>query len=375
MRFYIYILLFICFVLFQITTIWAQIDSKKEERIKQLGTILKQNSLVSDLINDDSVPIEQILPEIKKLENLTKDNILWYLEFMKTIVGQLQNRVDDEIAMAKAKEIIAKAVFMSLENENFSSAEKNNALFNQLCIALTLRFRPHKTEILIDSDPKLRQKNVDRLLDLYQLLVTQIEDDYDPYISEEPFSFVPPTSYRGHYDSGQDMSNAEDEETRKAYKKYKEEKEERQNKRLAQRTVFFVRKQQSKDVVQYLIDAYSFFPYRMSELEHILTEKRVDSKMAKEILEAVRKVEKEYPDKGFRIWLSNDKMLKVTAKFISFNNDEITLEKEDGTQMTIELSAFRKEDQDFVKRNIEQEQEPIKDSKKENYETYFDQKE
>jgi hypothetical protein len=366
MRFYIYILLFIGFVCFQTTTIGAQIDSKNEKRIKQLGNILKQHSLISDLINDDLVPVEQVLFEIKKLENLTKNNILWYLEFMKTIIGQLQNRVNDEIAMMKAKEIIANAVFLPLENENFSSAERNNALFNQLCIALTFRFRPHKTEILIDCDPNLRQKNVDKLLDIYQQLVTQIKDNYDPYVWEEPFSFVPPASYRGPYDSGQDLINVEDEATREAYKKYKKEKEEKQNKRLAQRTANEVRKFYSKDVVQYLTDAYSLFPYHMEELEKMLLDKKVDSEMSQSVLDAVRKNEKENPDKGFRIWLSKDKLFKTEAKMISANNDNVTIKDKKGRQSTIELSALRQEDQDYVKRQLDSETKTLKNEKSKN---------
>jgi hypothetical protein len=59
------------------------------------------------------------------------------------------------------------------------------------------------------------------------------------------------------------------------------------------------------------------------------------------------------PYKGFRQWQTNDGLLKLTAKLISADKKEIKIEKEDGKQFTIELSALRKEDQDYVKRQRE----------------------
>ena len=55
------------------------------------------------------------------------------------------------------------------------------------------------------------------------------------------------------------------------------------------------------------------------------------------------------PYKGFRIWQSTDQLFKTTAKFISLEKGEVTLEKADGKQTTIELFELRPEDQSYVK--------------------------
>ncbi|MDR3233402.1 MAG: hypothetical protein LBT46_07045, partial [Planctomycetaceae bacterium] len=47
------------------------------------------------------------------------------------------------------------------------------------------------------------------------------------------------------------------------------------------------------------------------------------------------------PYKGFRIWQSTDKLFKTTAKFISLNKGNVTLEKADGKHTTIEFSVLR----------------------------------
>jgi hypothetical protein len=97
-------------------------------------------------------------------------------------------------------------------------------------------------------------------------------------------------------------------------------------------------------------------------LETILKENKVDSTMVKEILDAVRKAEKEHPDDGFRIWRSSDKLFKAEAKFISAediivngkptNDQKITLEKRDGKQTTIEFLALRQLDKDYIERQL-----------------------
>jgi hypothetical protein len=52
----------------------------------------------------------------------------------------------------------------------------------------------------------------------------------------------------------------------------------------------------------------------------------------------------------FRNWQSADNLFEARAKFISLDKkNDVTLEKENGKQTTIEFSALRKEDQDYVK--------------------------
>jgi len=55
------------------------------------------------------------------------------------------------------------------------------------------------------------------------------------------------------------------------------------------------------------------------------------------------------PYKGFRQWESFDKLFKVTAKFVSLNEDLVTLERADGKEINIELSVLRAEDQEYIR--------------------------
>jgi hypothetical protein len=128
-----------------------------------------------------------------------------------------------------------------------------------------------------------------------------------------------------------------------------------------QKNLRTVRRMNLDFVKRFLTDAYSLPPYRASELEMMLKDNKVDEAMSKEILEAVRKAEKERPYDGFRIWRSNDKLFKAEAKFISAEeiivngkqvDQKITLEKRDGKQTTIEFSALRQLDKDYIDRQI-----------------------
>jgi hypothetical protein len=66
----------------------------------------------------------------------------------------------------------------------------------------------------------------------------------------------------------------------------------------------------------------------------------------------------------FREWQSADKLFKATAKFIFLDsNGEVNLEKADGKKTTIELSVLRKEDQDYVKEQLESEKKIHKNEK------------
>jgi hypothetical protein len=53
-----------------------------------------------------------------------------------------------------------------------------------------------------------------------------------------------------------------------------------------------------------------------------------------------------------REWQSTDKLFKTNAKFISLENGDVTLERANGQCTTIEYSVLRKEDQDYVKEQL-----------------------
>jgi hypothetical protein len=106
-------------------------------------------------------------------------------------------------------------------------------------------------------------------------------------------------------------------------------------------------------------------------LEFVLKEYKKEPRADEELLDLLEKYKYPEPDKikllcqlqipykGFREWQSTDKLFKATAKFISLDsNGEVTLEKEDGKQTTIELSVLRDIDQRYVQEQMKINQQP-----------------
>ncbi|MGL4942368.1 MAG: SHD1 domain-containing protein, partial [Thermoguttaceae bacterium] len=105
---------------------------------------------------------------------------------------------------------------------------------------------------------------------------------------------------------------------------------------------------------KYLIDSYSLHPFATAELEALLKEHKVDDALAKEVLDAVKEAEKNAPPPSdYRNWQTKDGLFKASAKYVSSDGKDVTIEKPDGKQTTIELSALRKADQDYVREQIE----------------------
>jgi hypothetical protein len=85
-----------------------------------------------------------------------------------------------------------------------------------------------------------------------------------------------------------------------------------------------------------------------------LKDNKVEADFAKEILDAVKKAEKNAPPpSNYRNWQSKDGLFKAKAKYVSSDAKNVTLEKENGKQTTIELSVLRDIDQRFVKEQTE----------------------
>ena len=58
---------------------------------------------------------------------------------------------------------------------------------------------------------------------------------------------------------------------------------------------------------------------------------------------------------GFRDWLyrTGEQWVSSRSKYISFVDDIVTLEKEDGSEMTIEFSHFNDLDKNYIRRRLE----------------------
>jgi hypothetical protein len=106
--------------------------------------------------------------------------------------------------------------------------------------------------------------------------------------------------------------------------------------------------------LEYVLKTYSDEPRADQELINLLEKYKYPEVAKVELL-----LELNIPYKGIRNWESTDKLFKATAKFISLDDKgEVTLEKANGKQTTIELSVLRKEDQDYVKEQLKPNEAP-----------------
>jgi hypothetical protein len=109
-----------------------------------------------------------------------------------------------------------------------------------------------------------------------------------------------------------------------------------------------------EQIKEYLLTAYSKAPRADEELLDLLEKYKYPEPDKIKLL-----CQLQIPYKGFREWQSTDKFFKATAKFISLDsNGEVTLEKEDGKQTTIELSVLWEIDQRYVQEQMKINQQP-----------------
>jgi hypothetical protein len=307
-------------------------------------------------LKDCQSNIDKLIPEIRRLEKQTESFPRLFVREISEIIYHLSLCRTNENIIKFERNLVAKAVSIQLEKSNLSILDMIESQKYQIKIFLLQKYYPYEKTNFNDYNPITRKKYSERLLEIYQNIVLRIDEQYDFEASENQIinnSFEPPESYKGIYFYGMDMSNDEDETTRIAYKNYLEDQKHKVNKRMEQQESRNIKERFEKKIQTYIINVYSLFPYRTAELEKMLKEKKVDSEMSQTILDAVRKHERENPDEGFRIWLSKDKLFKTEAKMISADKDNVTIKDKQGRQSTIELSALRQEDQDYVKRQRE----------------------
>ncbi|MDR2409658.1 MAG: hypothetical protein LBE13_16320 [Bacteroidales bacterium] len=102
-------------------------------------------------------------------------------------------------------------------------------------------------------------------------------------------------------------------------------------------------------IKDYLVRIYSESPRDDKKLIQLLEKYKYPDEDKIEIL---IRLNIEY--KGFRIWESQNKRFRTIAKFISLDNNFVILEKKDGKQTKIDLSAFDNEIQNYIKSQIKQ---------------------
>jgi hypothetical protein len=114
----------------------------------------------------------------------------------------------------------------------------------------------------------------------------------------------------------------------------------------------------TKEIEKFICNAYERKPRADQELIDLLEKYKYPE------IEKIKLLCKlNIPYKGFRNWESKDKLFKAAARFISLEKDEVNLEKADGKKTSIELSVLRKEDQDYVKKQLESEKKTVDEEK------------
>jgi hypothetical protein len=165
--------------------------------------------------------------------------------------------------------------------------------------------------------------------------------------SKVPFLNMAPN---GNYRAGIAPKNIKEPEIRKDYEERLAKNAEYAREFRLQHTLHYLIPKSLEESREFIIKSYSQSPRANEEIVELLEKYEYPEEEKVKVFKALN-----IPYKGFREWQTNDGLLTLTAKVISVDKKEIKLEKEDGKQFTIELSALRKEDQDYVKRQLESE--------------------
>jgi hypothetical protein len=236
----------------------------------------------------------------------------------------------DELDVPKNKMLILKARFLS-------GTSSRDIYFK-------------RSETQSDCDPVFRRWYVEYVLKLYRYILSEYDANY--VIEYDPPYFRPPASYKGMIYVDFDYSKVDDEATRIAFKEFLQEKEKRENRNQIHEIQHAVNRawRRNEFLRQTLVSIYSLHPFRTSELVELMKKHELEPEIVKDVLEGMTYMEKRYPEDGFRIWQSKDKLFKADAKFIEVKNNEAILEKRNKNRTSIEINVLRHDDQEYIKR-------------------------
>jgi hypothetical protein len=222
-----------------------------------------------------------------------------------------------------------------------------------------------------ENEKKTGQRKQHDVIVLFLMIIKLINDSINPEIdhNDVPISNMAPEINIRSKDVGSDKTwqificgmspeIIQYPEIRQLYKKQINDNKKRTHELFIQQRLrdLLIRSQKSfhdficnidkADAIEYtlLIDLLEKYEYPMEERIKLLADLNI-------------------PYKGFRNWESTDKLFKATARFISLEKDEVNLEKANGKKTTIELAVLRKEDQDYVKKQLESEKKTVGDEK------------
>jgi hypothetical protein len=330
-------------------------DKKEAERLKVLSLHFGN---INKMIEDPKVPLEKVINEMTKLDKMQEGthDIDTYCGSIFVLCERLNVREEiDDDTLATIRKFRVKVMSVRLENYNLTEDKLVELRARFLSGTGSRDIFLSRRENLSDCDPAFRRWFAEQVVSLYQSVVKHYDANFfdDGGVVIQPFQ--PPDSYKGETNANVDYSKVEDEATRIAFKEYVKEREKNEEFNRTRDLKFWAwfthRMYKELGTLQKLLShAYSLHPFKTLELEELMTKYKLDPAIANAVLKEVREAEKRFPEDGFRIWQSKDKLFKADAKFIAVKNDEVTLEKRNKKQTSIEISVLRHDDQEYIKR-------------------------
>ncbi len=162
-------LLMLIFQYYLVPVSFGQENASNVEKTQSIHTGLTQTDQIRRLILDESIPFEQILPRVKKIESLLNAETQLSIEVMQSLVDTLSIRCtifDDDNAVTLSEELISRYAFLE-SGENLSIFQKSEILRYQLCMILEQHCLFYeKNESRNDCVPAKRKKSSERLVEL-----------------------------------------------------------------------------------------------------------------------------------------------------------------------------------------------------------------
>jgi hypothetical protein len=147
--------------------------------------------------------------------------------------------------------------------------------------------------------------------------------------------------------SGISPEAIEDSADRKEYEKLLWDNSTLINERNIQRALTKLQPEIQELLDWYLVKTYARAPRADNELVELLEKYDYPEAKRVEIFKALN-----IPPYDMRDWESQDGTFKATAKFVSFEEEKVTLERVDGSKATIRYFDLRGSDQEFIERQI-----------------------
>ena len=183
---------------------------------------------------------------------------------------------------------------------------------------------------------------------------------YESFDGQHDFAITVYKNLRVHgpYRSGIDPKHIVEPDIRMDYEERLAKNTQLAYERRVQLTIRQLLEDATKEMEEFICNAYERKPRADDELIQTVEKHELPEDVRIKILSKIGIVYK-----GFRRWQSTDGLFQTTAKFITLDKGEVTLEKADGKRTTIELSALRQEDQDYVKSQLETEKQTPENKK------------